>query len=620
MYEFESIKKRDESESSRLFSETNEYQLNPLALNYGSEHDDIDLAEEFGFRPEESFRSEPPVQGKGFRDKRPISHKIGKGDLGSSSKTLNISGNLYDNIQDSFGIDPSKLSLQESPEVSKMGAKATAQGNSIRFAPGEYKPNTKDGLKILGHELNHVREQAQGKIKPNVEGTNIHFDPSNEASSDRAGEAFASGELSGVAPVSIGNAGAVGSAMQGFFRNPFRPGDGQRIICGAAEGIQSGALGYGVGGAIVGGKAGAVKGAAAGGIKGAGIGGGIGGVIGGTVGAIGGGAKGAVTGAAKGSRIGRWVGGAIGGIGGFLVGGPKGAAAGFVGGKKVGAAVGGLIGGVGGAVGGAVTGGAAGAAKGATKGAAIGGGIGKVVGGVGGAIVGGTKGAAKGGLKGGAIGGALGGVRETAGIVEERAENNIVRRGAGVVSEAARFAEFGSAFGSKKTIIGGALFGKAAGALNNGAIGGPSSGPVGQGISDFIDGAATGATMGEGLGRKGQVTTSILGGIKNTARGFWNRRNGGNETNDTNEPTPVPTPAPTPAPTPTPTPTPTPEPTPVPTPTPTPVPTPTPTPVPTGAMGAAIGGLAGGSGIGAAMGLAKGVALDRILRNKQENS
>ncbi|MCL2399592.1 MAG: DUF4157 domain-containing protein [Defluviitaleaceae bacterium] len=120
-----------------------------------------------------------------------------------SDRELDLPESLAESIQGGFGIDMSKLSLLESPEIADMGAKATAQGNVIRFAPGEFKPDTTEGLKILGHELNHVREQAQGKIKPNVEGTNIHFDPVNEAASDRVGDAFASGELSGADPVSV---------------------------------------------------------------------------------------------------------------------------------------------------------------------------------------------------------------------------------------------------------------------------------------------------------------------------------------------------------------------------------------------------------------------------------
>ena len=103
-------------------------------------------------------------------------------------RQLNIPNNLAESIQNGFGIDPQAIQLRESSKVAELGAKATAQGNTISFAPGQYNPDSKDGLKVLGHELNHVREQAQGKIKPNIEGTNIHFDPVHETYSDRVGE------------------------------------------------------------------------------------------------------------------------------------------------------------------------------------------------------------------------------------------------------------------------------------------------------------------------------------------------------------------------------------------------------------------------------------------------
>jgi len=167
----------------------------------GEEESD-DLAKIFGFSPEESFASEPPIQGKGFRDKRPLAQQIG-GNFRSSGKKLKLPGELSENIENSFGLDPNKISFRESSDVAKMGAKATAQGNVVSFALGEFNPDTKEGRKVLGHELNHVREQAQGKIKANVEGTNIHFDPSNEAASDRAGDAFAGGTMSGAEPVSV---------------------------------------------------------------------------------------------------------------------------------------------------------------------------------------------------------------------------------------------------------------------------------------------------------------------------------------------------------------------------------------------------------------------------------
>jgi len=140
-----------------------------------------------------------------------------------SGRELNLPESLAESIQGGFGIDMSKLSLLESPEVAQMGAKATAQGNVIRFAPGEYKPDTTEGLKILGHELNHIREQAQGKVQANIEGTNIHFDQVHEASCDRAGEAFACGTLNDATSVSIGCSNSGGEVVQNLLDEELNP-------------------------------------------------------------------------------------------------------------------------------------------------------------------------------------------------------------------------------------------------------------------------------------------------------------------------------------------------------------------------------------------------------------
>jgi len=139
-----------------------------------------------------------PLQGKGLRN---IATAIK--DNPYSGTPLGISGNLAKSIRDSFGIDANKLSLRESLEVSKMGARATAQGNVIRFAPGQFNPGTYEGLSVLGHELSHVRDQAVGGVRANVAGTNIHYDKGHEARSDRTGEAFAKGTLSGAEAVSL---------------------------------------------------------------------------------------------------------------------------------------------------------------------------------------------------------------------------------------------------------------------------------------------------------------------------------------------------------------------------------------------------------------------------------
>ncbi len=79
-------------------------------------------------------------------------------------------GNLQDQVQmkmeNAFGTDFSDVKVHENSNLAKdLNAKAYTQGNEIYFAPGEYSPGTAQGQKILGHELIHVIQQRQGKVK-----------------------------------------------------------------------------------------------------------------------------------------------------------------------------------------------------------------------------------------------------------------------------------------------------------------------------------------------------------------------------------------------------------------------------------------------------------------------
>ncbi|WP_417019001.1 DUF4157 domain-containing protein, partial [Anaerotruncus massiliensis (ex Liu et al. 2021)] len=79
-------------------------------------------------------------------------------------KPLRLDGRTEKEVRRSFGLDPARISFAESPEVEAMGARAVARGNVISFAPGEFTPGTAEGRMVLGHELEHVRSQAEGEV------------------------------------------------------------------------------------------------------------------------------------------------------------------------------------------------------------------------------------------------------------------------------------------------------------------------------------------------------------------------------------------------------------------------------------------------------------------------
>jgi pyrrolidone-carboxylate peptidase len=69
-------------------------------------------------------------------------------------------------MEGAFSTDFSQVNIfKDDVSVSQIGALAYTQGNNVHFAPGKYEPETKDGQDLLGHELTHVEQQRNGKVK-----------------------------------------------------------------------------------------------------------------------------------------------------------------------------------------------------------------------------------------------------------------------------------------------------------------------------------------------------------------------------------------------------------------------------------------------------------------------
>jgi hypothetical protein len=67
-------------------------------------------------------------------------------------------------MERAFGADFSDVRIHVGAEAAAVGARAFTQGADIHFAPGEYDPSSLTGLELLGHELAHVIQQAQGRV------------------------------------------------------------------------------------------------------------------------------------------------------------------------------------------------------------------------------------------------------------------------------------------------------------------------------------------------------------------------------------------------------------------------------------------------------------------------
>src|SRR5262249_44422801 len=78
------------------------------------------------------------------------------------------------------------------------------RGTDIHFAPGKYALSSASGLALLGHELAHVLQQAEGRVAATDEHAHvcaINADASLEREADEAGARAARGEAARSAAV-----------------------------------------------------------------------------------------------------------------------------------------------------------------------------------------------------------------------------------------------------------------------------------------------------------------------------------------------------------------------------------------------------------------------------------
>jgi len=87
-----------------------------------------------------------------------------------------------------FKADFSNVRIYQGPQAQSIGAHAFTMGTDIYFAPGQYSPDTPRGQQLLGHELAHVIQQRQGRVRaPQGKGAVVVNDHGLEAEADRMG-------------------------------------------------------------------------------------------------------------------------------------------------------------------------------------------------------------------------------------------------------------------------------------------------------------------------------------------------------------------------------------------------------------------------------------------------
>ena len=100
-------------------------------------------------------------------------------------------------MENAFDADFSSVKIHaDTPAAREVGALAYTQGDEIHFAPGQFNPHTSKGQELLGHELAHVIQQRQGRVKATTQaaGAPVNDDAALEREADAVGKKAARGE------------------------------------------------------------------------------------------------------------------------------------------------------------------------------------------------------------------------------------------------------------------------------------------------------------------------------------------------------------------------------------------------------------------------------------------
>lgn len=147
-------------------------------------------------------------------------------------------------MERAFGADFGAVRVREDPAAAELGARAFTRGTDIHVAPGHYDPSSPAGQELLGHELAHVVQQAQGRVRPTGQaaGAPTNADPALEHEADELGARAARGEsiagaTGGATAIAPGAAPATQFKLHKYHFLDHQAVDGGELVQGEAVGI-----------------------------------------------------------------------------------------------------------------------------------------------------------------------------------------------------------------------------------------------------------------------------------------------------------------------------------------------------------------------------------------------
>ncbi|MCB0644996.1 MAG: DUF4157 domain-containing protein [Phaeodactylibacter sp.] len=145
---------------------------------------------------EEMQLKKAPIQREGLEEdelqlkKSPFQLKKDNPVQRSTGGGTQLPGDVMGQMESSMGTDFSDVRIHtNSPSATDAGALAYTQGNDIHFGPGQFNPGSSGGQELIGHELAHVVQQREGRVKATgaVNGMPLNDDHGLEAEADQIG-------------------------------------------------------------------------------------------------------------------------------------------------------------------------------------------------------------------------------------------------------------------------------------------------------------------------------------------------------------------------------------------------------------------------------------------------
>ena len=92
-------------------------------------------------------------------------------------------------MEAALGAGFSAVRVHHDAYAQAIGARAFTRGVEIFFAPGRFDPSSPQGLELIGHELTHVKQQAEGRVPATAQigGAPANNDPALEREADELG-------------------------------------------------------------------------------------------------------------------------------------------------------------------------------------------------------------------------------------------------------------------------------------------------------------------------------------------------------------------------------------------------------------------------------------------------